>query len=465
MKNNSQLIISILLILSFSSISFIAEAKPRVVNVKSLQNISAGVEIGTLLNFKVTTKNIWNIQKVRMYLDGKFITVDKRPPYKLSLDTANLARGTKVLTFKVLSGKTTIVTSEAIISFELTPKKGAPSIKVISGQDLSSQIDIGTKLYFNVIPNNINTTKVKVFLDDKWFSVDKKSPYKLTIDTALLSSGLHSIYFKVVDNNNVTYVSKTSAFKLLDASAKCGPISNTPLVYLSDFESGKIQDKSKNYDGWLDQSVKKPYSINVVTKGQMGTPKVRNGRKAVRFEYRPGDYPLKLDAPKKRERVQLRGVKAIVKNGVDNWVGFSLYLPRNFDTTYTKNKVKLFQLYGKRPFLKVGLKNDLWIANGRSGKQYVNTSYGSKWKSVKGKWVDVIIFVHPSLSPNKGKLKIWMDGKEYINYTGVFGDGQSMNFMLDIYSATNVKRVAWFDDVRVSLDKDGYDKVNPQCYK
>ncbi len=259
------------------------------------------------------------------------------------------------------------------------------------------------------------------------------------------------------------------------------------LQFLSDFETGAIQDKSEPVDGWLQQhmndgkfeSNNKPYAMNIIEAGEMGLTNPRQGIFAARFEVRPGDNPL---AGNFNPRAQLKQKVNYVTQGTIHYIGFSVWIPSSFNAGdqhiaqfFAVNEKQPTGTYG--PFWKIVLKDSEWHVKAswqednsadpiRDGKRKVSaaTGHGAVGHPlVRDKWTDFVIevkFDNIDGFTGDGISRVWKDGTLIADYSGgplgpPNGNGP-MSFLLDVYGPPPTGgHHAYFDAVRISNESIG----------
>lgn len=252
--------------------------------------------------------------------------------------------------------------------------------------------------------------------------------------------------------------------------------SHSELAYKSDFETGAIQSKSSNPDGWLRQTMDAAYpggtyaySDQVITSDGSVAP--RAGKYFVRFEVRAADNPLANDF---NPRAQLRLSPAAyeIDYGVTHWIGWSTYLPsRQFRPT---NNTFLAQIFingvndgGPMWMLKYNGANDsfqttAWYYEAGVRTQHDSSAGGLGWRNPisahKDEWIDWRLEVRAS-NDSKGKIILWQrrprvsaSFTKVAEHSGPVGrqPGDGHSFILDVYGGNNWPLVAYHDEVRIT---------------
>ena len=251
--------------------------------------------------------------------------------------------------------------------------------------------------------------------------------------------------------------------------------------FLSDFETGAIQDRYDPVDGWLEQhmnnglldSNNKSYAVNVIKAGQMGLSSPRDGIFAVRFEVRPGDNPLKGDF---NPRAQLRQRANLISQGTTHYIGFSVWIPSSFDAR-NQHIAQIFSEYNAYgPFWKITLINNKWHVKAlwqendnaipiREGKAAITTGgHGPTEHDLKrNQWTDFLIalrFDNVDGKKGKGLSRVWKDGELIADWSGgplgpPNGKGP-MSFMIDVYGQPpDGGHHVYFDAVKISNSRIG----------
>ena len=167
--------------------------------------------------------------------------------------------------------------------------------------------------------------------------------------------------------------------------------------------------------------------------------------------------------------------------GEENWIGFSVYLPKNWETDNLSEEL-LFQLHGNQgdrsPSLGLYVNGENWYWHIRWGaKPNERQIDGEKslWKGQyeKGEWVDFVIHAKWAYSEKgNGYLEIWKNGTSLFKHKGpnCYNDDLKIRGpQTGIYKWNwsdgekfEVKeRTMYLDEFRVGGSKSSYDEVAP----
>jgi hypothetical protein len=286
---------------------------------------------------------------------------------------------------------------------------------------------------------------------------------------------------------------------VLCASALVSPTSSAAergeLIYKSDFETGAIQSKSSNPDGWLVKSIEThelcqeagkdySYATNVVTSDNSILP--RAGQHMLRLEVREGDYGVGDPCGKTNERANLKigtGLKeAHIKYNTTSWVGFSIYLPSAENSpTYTEILAQLAiypaqasqiaMIFSYRPKdpgdttpTSFRLQCYSWVDfNTRNRCATTKTGVGGQnpIDAYFDEWLDFRLEI--KLHEKDGVLKLWSRRPTLTDdfileavYNGPFG-GADLDALgsLSIYGGGGFPLVAYFDEFKITSSNVG----------
>jgi hypothetical protein len=255
--------------------------------------------------------------------------------------------------------------------------------------------------------------------------------------------------------------------------------------FLSDFETGAIQPRAANHDGW---SAQKCCTDSIVVTDLTNKMSTRLGKNAIKFTIRltdPRDQKLNPNVPG-RPRAQLNRSKGILSefiNGKEFWTGASVFIPNDWIIDKTRHDV-LFQWFQKRDICK----NGVWDPTGTpevSGSPPMQLRVeGANWVVVnrwddrpchthpiqgnenllrmpvnKGVWTDWVFRTIFSAG-NDGLIQIWKDGVLVVDRIGknTFNNKIGNRLTVGLYKAgwekivnsPVQKRVIYYDEIRIS---------------
>ena len=154
---------------------------------------------------------------------------------------------------------------------------------------------------------------------------------------------------------------------------------------------------------------------------------VRSGKYAYTFENSPGDCGWDdakdgrwSDCDNDRERTEI-SMYMFAKNG-PKWAKFSIYIPE--DTSCNKGvSCSLWQLHTRSGGPAYMLR---WKSNRMMMSDFPNTEYvgplehtiSKDVESLKGKWLDFVVYIEQYNRPQKGKLIVWLNGEKVVDHFG-----------------------------------------------
>ena len=261
---------------------------------------------------------------------------------------------------------------------------------------------------------------------------------------------------------------------------------DSQLLFLSNFETGFIQPRDANPDGWSEQNGGVPNATIV----QSGI--TRTGRYAVKHTLDKknwdGTSPIQGDI---KPRAQL--MKAVeflpYQLGADMWTGVSVFIPEDWENeTNANNKVVLWQFHSTgadlkntSPNLVLNVVNDqlqIWTRYGDlAAKPLVNIElFIEDLESNKGKWVDFVIYTRFA-NDETGVIQLWKNGLRVVDYAGPCSytnsaspgsDNSPLYVTLSLYKPkfvdvpTSQQRLTvYYDEFRVAEGKDMRAIVDP----
>lgn len=241
------------------------------------------------------------------------------------------------------------------------------------------------------------------------------------------------------------------------------------LLFVSDFESGRIQGRFENWDGWsiFDRGLKKGIGVQSAV--------TRAGKYASKYYLEKADWNgTNTTQGEGKPRAQLvKSNQALPFNfDTEYWVGLSTYIPGNWQNdTYETNGTVLWEFHASGavgPYVPpISL-----AVNG--GKLVLVNHYGDVKKKIetrdlwvgnleKGRWVDWVIHVNFSLG--KGYIQVWKNGSKVVDFSGgptTFYDGAApkrdpLYFAMGLYKpkyatmpSSVVSHTLYIDEVRAA---------------
>lgn len=260
------------------------------------------------------------------------------------------------------------------------------------------------------------------------------------------------------------------------------------VVHVADSESGSLtewpySDGSPNLSQMCCTSQSATYLSNDSANG--GPSQARAGSKFLRLS-RYSNQPL-APVPGNGNRVEVSAAGFHVeKHMQDAWIGFSVYVPSNLDTSKIKawRFHSIFQWHdtGPHPGVLQGMlegDNDFRITsrsyNGKPPQDWWNHMQDVEHLNMKmprDQWVDFVFRVHwdhrPLNQGGNGELEVWMNGERVVAYNGPIGfghdyGGKSTYFKAGSYAADDnpFDRVLYYDEVRFGDQNSSFQEVSP----
>jgi len=147
---------------------------------------------------------------------------------------------------------------------------------------------------------------------------------------------------------------------------------------------------------------------------------VRDGSRAARFEVRDRDNPFGTD-----ERVEVQGANT-GRQGSIRWYTFSIQLPANFTARGANPSRYMFltkwAIADGVPPLALSIDRGqltLKVVDQRRRGRIVGVvnPWGVPVTSIRGRWVDIAMFVRWDTRPARGQVQLWLDGvQQQMNY-------------------------------------------------
>lgn len=218
-------------------------------------------------------------------------------------------------------------------------------------------------------------------------------------------------------------------------------------VAVAGCQTTQATDRFKDvYGGWsfkksLPANFKR-YGYSIVAEAK-GHP-VRDGRKSIRFEVRPGDCSWSQgwsDCKNDRERHELLTTSAWSKG--ERWYHWSLFLPQNYPIIYPV-KVALAQFHQKGS-------HPVWMFQNSNGGYYVdNQTIGRTLEKrqiltdedMRGRWSDVLVHARWTHETD-GFFRVYVNGETTPRYTWsgpTKRKGKKVYFKLGIYRSFMSRR-------------------------
>ncbi|MEH6593010.1 MAG: Ig-like domain-containing protein, partial [Halioglobus sp.] len=222
-----------------------------------------------------------------------------------------------------------------------------PSVTVI--QPTSNVADVMEITVKATDPDGI--TKVKLYIDGVQLAGDTKAPYNFTWDSYSYKGRDVKIKALAIDTKNSKGTDEIIfAVPKSNTSNPSPPDEETPdtgtqpskgkteILFTGDFETGAIQARPEDHDGWSEQS-------GGLAKGIVVQSAIkRAGKYAAKSTLNKGDWDgTNTIQGKTKPRAKLAKSNAYVPFQFDNeyWIGISTYIPKNWVNETNINNVEV----------------------------------------------------------------------------------------------------------------------------
>lgn len=241
------------------------------------------------------------------------------------------------------------------------------------------------------------------------------------------------------------------------------------LLFVSDFETGSIQGRFENRDGWgvFSQGLQNAIVVQKAV--------TRRGNYASKHYLEKADWDgTNNPQGEGKPRAQLvKSVKSLpIKFDTDYWLGVSTFIPSDWiDDKNPDNGVVLWEFHasgGVSPYvppLSLAIEGDTMRIVSHFGDVQSSIGTRSLWACgyPKGTWIDWIVNVRFSLE--KGFVRVWKNGEQIVEYSGkptMFYDSKNLErkplyLALGLYKPKYVKipntvisHTLYVDEVRVA---------------
>ncbi|MEO7324435.1 MAG: Ig-like domain-containing protein [Dokdonella sp.] len=182
---------------------------------------------GTITLSATASDNV-GVTLVEFSVDGVLKGSDAGSPYSVTLNSATLANGSHSLTAKAYDAAGNSKTSTAV-SFNVTNATPDTTPPTVSASESGTS---GSITLSSTASDNIGVTKVEFSIDGALKATDTTSPYSVTLDSATLANGSHSLAAKAYDAAGNSATSIAVAFSINNSGTPVERITN------GGFESG-----------------------------------------------------------------------------------------------------------------------------------------------------------------------------------------------------------------------------------
>ncbi|MEE4194137.1 MAG: polysaccharide lyase [Anaerolineae bacterium] len=184
-----------------------------------------------------------------------------------------------------------------------------------------------------------------------------------------------------------------------------------------------------------------------------------DGENALRVVVQQGDHPLFGKSGQATERSELneRHRHAV---GQDVWYSFSVYVPEDFPIQDTRlvmgqwKQTAIFLWKKHSPAVAQRFRDGRFqiTINNDSGRQYLFEEGTAEDPALVGEWTSFVYHIRFDKGEN-GRLEVWMNGEQVIDYTGQIGYRGDLNtsyFRLGLYRDTmNTPMTVYYDEVKI----------------
>lgn len=208
----------------------------------------------------------------------------------------------------------------------------------------------------------------------------------------------------------------------------------------------------------------------------------RSGKKSLKISFTKSQWFRNSRTNNRRAEIlsdELKGMDL----GKDWWVGFSEYIPADWEDDLKRNSDIVWQFHGApsgpggaSPPLAAYVEQGIMTIVTRVGRRPSKLGDGetlAQFPIPKGKWTDWVIKVN--FDYDKGSVKIWKDGNVVVDYNGpnIYQwtqqkneEGPYMKFGVykpswREYPTVATKRELFIDDITIAGSNGTYDKVKP----
>ena len=445
------------------------------------------------------------IDRVKLYVDGVHIGGDLTAPYTFTWDSYSYAGRDvriKALAVDKQGDKRSDQITISIPSSRSTNNASAsasasasPSVLVVPPKTSTAGVmDIVVKA-----SDSDGIDRVKLYVDGLHIGGDLTAPYTFTWDSYSYAGRDVRIKALAIDNKGDKRSDEIVIAVPHSQSSNNRPLSNTKpssvsspsslptngnakMLFVSDFESGRIQGRFENRDGW-----------SVFTGGLKDGIVVQNavtraGKYAAMHYLEKADWNgvNTTQGRNSKPRSQLVKSNQAVPFRFDTeyWLGVSTFIPNNWQVdSNVNNGDVLWEFHASG---EVGPNVPPLSLSVHGNKLEIENHYGDVQKRIetrslwegnleKGRWVDWV--VHVNFSLGKGYIQVWKNGAKVADFSGgptTFYNGKNVKrdplyFAMGLYKPKYAKmasstrsRTIYFDELRVAQGgANGKNMVNP----
>jgi hypothetical protein len=243
---------------------------------------------------------------------------------------------------------------------------------------------------------------------------------------------------------------------------------------IQDFES--LSSPTDNFPTFYKEPTA-PDSLTVTTE------RARSGKHSLKVNFLASEW--KKEEPKRVEIFSLAWGQTGMALRQDWWVGFSEYIPADWEIDHPNNPDLIWQFHGweggpasnNPPLSAVVFGDKLYI---RLAEGTVPAERATSFKDLailplpKGEWMDVVLDLN--FDYKAGHVNMWLNGKQIVTYSGptlypMIGqkneNGPGLKLGVYKFDWGNVptqakRRTLYLDEIRFGDSKSSYDEVRPR---
>ena len=180
---------------------------------------------GTITLSASASDNV-GVSLVEFYVDGVLKASSNIAPYSATLNSATLANGSHALVAKAYDAAGN-AGSSSTVSFSVNNVSADTTAPAVSASEAGAS---GTITLSASASDNVGVTSVEFYVDGVLKGSDTTSPYSLTLNSATLANGSHTLTAKAYDAAGNVGTSAAAAFSISNSA--------TQLIVNGGFESG-----------------------------------------------------------------------------------------------------------------------------------------------------------------------------------------------------------------------------------
>ena len=279
---------------------------------------------------------------------------------------------------------------------------------------------------------------------------------------------------------------QTARSGVIIASCLFGAYANAGVIFLADFETGRIADAQDKVDGFGAKSMEIPGTNEKELRVQQGI--TRNGSYAVECTLHiQNHYGAINGGDKDKPRCNLSKWSERFDYDKDYWFGFSVFLPADWIDDNNSNRDELMQIHPGNgsgpPIVNLEVEGGNWRSRNAWDPNNVSVVAGVTSRATlfqgataddKGKWTDWVFHFRFCTQPGcDGRIEVWKNGRQVIDHRGpnalkYSGDGPYISLNLYKYgwktnpSKVPATRTVYFDEIRIGDSQSSLAEVSPR---